>query len=178
MKSGMPGGHFTNMEMGPELDKRDAIGPGRLKQMLRSGLVLLCMSATVPATATLGEDVSSVRADQAQTQGTLQIVNGAKFAVHEIQMPSGTAVRQYVSPAGMVFAVSWQGPTLPDLQQVLGRYFEQYSESVRSRGAGTGPSLNQQSGLVVQSGGHMRAFFGRAYVEQMLPRGVLPEEIQ
>jgi hypothetical protein len=178
MKSAMPRGHFTIMERVPEMDKRDATGPGRLKQMLSSGLVLLCLVVAVPAAATLGEDVSSVRADQAQTQGTLQIASAAKFTVHEIQMPSGTVVKQYVSPAGMVFAVSWQGPTLPDLQQVLGRYFEQYAEAIRTRGSGSGPRLNQQPGLVVQSGGHMRAFFGRAYVQQMLPRGVLAEEIQ
>jgi hypothetical protein len=133
---------------------------------------------SVPAAATLGEDVTSVRADQTQMEATLQITSAAKFAVHEIHLPSGTVVKEYVSPAGMVFAVSWQGPTLPDLQQVLGRYFEQYAGAVRSQKTGPGPRGTQGPGLVVQSGGHMRAFFGRAYVPQMLPRGVLAEEIQ
>jgi hypothetical protein len=111
-------------------------------------------------------------------QGTLQITGAAKFSVHEIRLSSGIAVRQYVSPSGMVFAVSWQGPSIPDLQQVLGRYFDQYSETVRTRGTGSAPGVSQQTGLVVQSGGHMRAFFGKVYVQQMLPHGVLVEEIQ
>lgn len=143
-----------------------------------TSLALVSLAVSVPAAATLGEDATSVRADQTQMEATLQITSAGKFAVHEIQLPSGTAVKEYVSPAGMVFAVSWQGPSLPDLQQVLGRYFEQYTEAARTQGAGPGPRLTQQPGLVVQTGGHMRAYFGRAYVPQMLPRGVLAEEIQ
>ena len=143
-----------------------------------SGFSLAFLIASFPAAATLGEDVSSVSADQKQMQGTLQITGAGKFAVHEIQLPSGTAVKEYSSPAGMVFAVSWQGPSLPDLQQVLGRYFEQYTDAAKVQGAGRGPRAIQQPGLVVQSGGHMRAFFGRAYVPQMLPPGVVAEDIR
>jgi len=143
-----------------------------------TSLALVLLLVSVPAAATLGEDVNSVRADQAQMQGTLQVTSAAKFAVHEIELPSGTVVKEYVSPAGMVFAVSWHGPSMPDLQQVLGRYFEQYTETAKTPGAGTGSRVTQQPGLVVQSGGHMRAFFGRAYVPQMLPRGLLADDIR
>ena len=141
-----------------------------------TGFALCLLAVSFPAAASLGEDASSVQADQAQMQGRLQITSAGKFSVHEIQLPSTTVVKQYVSPAGMVFAVSWKGPSLPDLRQLLGRYFEQYAESARTQGAG--PRAGRQRGLVVQSGGHMRAFVGRAYVPQMLPRGVLAEEIQ
>ncbi len=143
-----------------------------------TNLALVLLVVSVPAAATLGEDVASVRADQTQMQATLQITGAGNFAVHEISMPSGTVVKEYVSPAGLVFAVSWQGPSLPDLQRVLGRYFEQYAGALRSQGIGLGSRRIQGPGLVVQSGGHMRAFFGRAYVPQMLPQGVLAEKIQ
>jgi hypothetical protein len=142
------------------------------------GLALGLLGFSVPAAATLGEDASSVPVDQAQMQATLQITSAAKFAIHELHLPSGTVVREYVSPAGMVFAVSWQGPVLPDLQQVLGRYFEQYVQAAQTQDGAAGSRATQQPGLVVQTGGHMRAFFGKAYVPQMLPRGVLSEEIQ
>jgi len=36
----------------------------------------------------------------------------------------------------------------------------------------------QEPGLVVQTGGHMRAYFGRAYVPELVPQGVTIEEIQ
>ncbi len=143
-----------------------------------AGLCVILLVAPFPVAATLGQDVSSVIEDQKQMQATLQITGSGKFAVHEIQLPSGTAVRQYVAPTGMVFAVSWHGPSLPDLRQVLGRYFEQYTGAVRSHGAGRGPRAMLQPALVVQSGGHMRAFNGRAYVPQLLPPDVLAEEIQ
>lgn len=143
-----------------------------------TSLALVSLAACVPAQATLGEDVSSVEADQTRMTASLKITSAAKFAVHEIRLPSATVVREYVSPAGMVFAVSWQGPSLPDLRQVLGRYFEEYVAAAGIRGSGTGPKVAQQAGLVVQTGGHMRALFGRAYVAQMLPRGVLAGEIQ
>jgi hypothetical protein len=143
-----------------------------------ASLALVSLVVCVPAAATLGEDVSSVQTDQAQLHGALQFTSAARFAVHEIRLPSGTVVREYVSPAGMVFAVSWQGPSIPDLQQVLGRYFQQYIEAAKTRDGGPVPRVTQQPGLVVQSGGHMRAFFGSAYVPQMLPQGVLAEDIQ
>lgn len=141
-------------------------------------LALVFLVVSVPAAATLGEDVASVRADQTQMDAALQITGAAKFAVHEILVPSGTVIKEYVSPAGMVFAVSWEGPSLPDLRQLLGRYFDEYIGTLRSRDVGRGSRRTQGPGLVVQSGGHMRAFFGRAYVPQMLPRGVLAEEIK
>ena len=143
-----------------------------------ASLALVSLVVSVPAAATLGEEVTSVRADQTQMQGTLQITSAAKFAVHEIHVPSGTVVKEYVSPAGMVFAVSWQGPSMPDLQLVLGRYFEQYTDAAKNAVGGRGRRVTQQPGLVVQSGGHMRAFFGRAYAPQMLPGGVVAEDIQ
>ena len=142
-----------------------------------TGLALVFLAASVPAAATLGEDASSVSADQAQLQATLEIAAAAKFAVHRLQLPSGTVVKEYVSPAGMVFAVSWQGPSIPDLRQVLGRYFETYVGAVKRQGASAVHTI-QQPPLVVQTGGHMRAYFGTAYVPPMLPRGVLAEDIQ
>jgi len=143
-----------------------------------AGLWLVLLAIPLRVVAALGEDASSVIADREQMEATLQITGSGKFAVHEIQLPSGTTVREYVTPAGTVFAVSWQGPSLPDLRQLLGRYFTQYSREVKRHRDGRGPRASAQPGLVVQSGGHIRSFFGRAYVPQLLPQGVLAEEIQ
>jgi len=147
-----------------------------MQSILRStGFALALLMVCTPATATLGEDVNSVLSDQAHLQAGLQVTSTAKFAVHRMQLPSGTTVSEYVSPAGMVFAVSWQGPAMPDLQQLLGRYFTAYVDALKNQSAAR--SL-EQSGLVVQTGGHMRAYFGRVYIAPMLPRGVSVEEIQ
>ena len=81
-----------------------------------------------------------------------------------------------VKESGKVFAVSWQGPWLPNLQQLLGPYFADYT-SVQNQRHSRGPLLIHQSNLVVQSSGHMRSFVGRAYVPDMLPQGVRVEDI-
>jgi len=131
--------------------------------------------------ASLGGDATSVQADQARMQGSLQKTSANSYEVHEIQASTGVAVREYVSPAGKVFAVTWQGPFHPDLRQVLGAYFEQYAQGTQAQRAnrrGRGPLLLQQPGLVVQISGHMRAFMGKAYVPQMIPAGVHVEDIR
>ena len=94
---------------------------------------------------------------------------------------TGVAVKEYVSPAGRVFAITWQGPFHPDLRQLLGAYFDPYTQAVQDQRAhhrGHGPLLIQQPGLVVQVAGHMRSFLGKAHVPQMLPAGVKPEDIR
>ena len=132
---------------------------------------------SLPAAAALGENADTVLADQARMQATLQITSNATFAVHRMLLPSGTTVREYVSPAGMVFALSWEGPAMPELQPLLGRYFEAYVEALKTQSSG-GARAMRQAGLVVQTGGHMRAYVGRVIVAAMLPRGLSEAEIQ
>ena len=134
-----------------------------------------------PASASLGGDVTSVQTDQAKMQGSLRTSSNNSYTIHEIQASTGVAVREYVSPAGKVFAVTWQGPFHPDLRQLLGTYFDQFAQAEqaqRSQRRGHGPVLIQQAGLVVQISGHMRSFLGKAYVPQMLPAGVHAEDIR
>ena len=143
--------------------------------------ILAALAFPAAMAASLGGDVNSVQADQAKMQGSLRTTSARSFEVHEIQAATGTAVREYVSPAGKVFAVAWKGPFHPDLRQVLGDYFEQYSQAAQAQRAsrrGRGPLLIQTPALVVQLGGHMRAFSGRAYVPAMMPAGVRVEDIQ
>jgi hypothetical protein len=133
-----------------------------------------------PALAALGGDVSSVQADQAHMNAQLRIQTGQAYTVHELHQTNGTVVKEFISPAGKVFAVSWSGPFMPDLRQLMGTYFEQFSQAAqtRVRRPGRAPLNIQQNGLVVQSGGHMRAFFGKAYLSDQLPQSVGPEMIR
>jgi hypothetical protein len=133
----------------------------------------------IPASASLGGDVTSVQTDQAKMQGSLRTSSNNSYTIHEIQASTGVAVKEYVSPAGKVFAVAWQGPFHPDLRQLLGTYFDQFSQAEQAQRAQRhGPVLIQQPGLVVQISGHMRSFWGKAYVPQMLPPGVHVEDIR
>ena len=147
-------------------------------RMLIAALAIIAVS--VPAMAALGGDVTSVQADREHMKATLNIKQNETYTVHEIKAPGGTLVSEYVSSQGRVFAVAWRGPFLPEMEQILGAYFQQFSTAVQAQKRVYGHHmLNiQQPGLVVQSGGHMRAYFGRAYVPEMLPSTVKVEDIK
>jgi hypothetical protein len=130
------------------------------------------------AIAALGGDEASVATDQVRMKASRRVFNTPQYTVHEIQTPSGTLVREYISAQGQVFAVAWKGPFLPDLQQILGSYFNEYGNAASSKHTRRGPVLVQQPGLVIQSGGHMRAFSGRAYIPLLLPVNMTLDEIQ
>jgi Protein of unknown function (DUF2844) len=151
-----------------------------MKSRIMRGLFVM-LALPFPLCASLGGDVTSVLADQVKMQGSLRTTSADSYTVHEIQTSTGVTVKEYVSPAGKVFAVTWQGAFHPDLRQLLGTYFDQYAQAVQAQRAerrGHGPLLIQQAGLVVQITGHMRAFRGRAYVPQMLPAGLHSEDLR
>lgn len=142
-----------------------------------SSLVLAMLLMARPAFAELGGDEASVQADLTQMHAVRRIERSQAYTMHEIQTPPGTVVREYVSPAGKVFAISWQGPATPDFRQLLGPYFDQLQRAQAKRN-GRGPLLIDQPGLVFHSGGHMRAFAGRAYIPDLVPQGVNPDTIR
>lgn len=134
---------------------------------------------TLPAGAELGGNTTSIKADQEKIKGALKVTVTANYEVHEIQSAEGIRVREYLAPGGTVFGVSWQGPWKPDLRQLLGPYFDPYvTASQGMKKTSRGPATIQLPGLVVQTGGHMRSFVGRAYLPQMVPQGVSIDAIQ
>lgn len=120
-----------------------------------------------PGAGGLGGDVASVQADQLHMKGTLRTSAATSHSVHEIRSPAGTVVREYVSSASKVFAIAWRGHWPPDMRQLLGDYFDQYAQAAKAQGSvrtGRRPIAIEQPGLVVQMGGHVRSFRGRAYI--------------
>jgi hypothetical protein len=107
----------------------------------------------------------------------LRVSHFSNFDVHEMQASNGT-VREYVSPAGTVFAVAWQGSAVPDMKQMLGSYFDQFQQAAKAQRLRRGPLVIQEPGLVVKMGGHMRSFSGRAYVPQFMPEGVREQDVK
>jgi uncharacterized protein DUF2844 len=148
-----------------------------------ASILTLLLSLICPTVAwcALGDTVSSVEADRVKMKGAVRVQQVNGIEVHEISDDHGTHVREFVSPQGSVFAVAWEGQFIPDLQQVLGKYFDQYSEAVRAQKAsyvGRRPLNIQLPGLIVQMTGHMRAYSGRAYVPAMVPAGVALDSIR
>jgi hypothetical protein len=147
---------------------------------MKSALMFIAflLVQAAPSWAVLGQPVASVRADQQRMRGEIRSVTHSGYSVQQITAPDGGIVKEYVSPTGMVFAVSWQTPTMPNLQQLFGSYFAQFrqaSEAKTRRRRGVVVRTNQ---VVVESGGHMRSFRGRAYIPALLPPNVPLAAIQ
>jgi hypothetical protein len=146
-----------------------------------SGKVLLsaiafvgaCFAAPRDARATLGGDLASVAENQQHMAGTRQVVRILSGERHDLLLPSGTLVREYVSSSGVVYAISWRGPRIPDLRELLGAHFAELAN--RDRRGGHNRMTVTGADLVVQSSGHRRSFEGRAWIPSLLPAGVRPE---
>lgn len=143
------------------------------------GSLLLLLATSAPVFAGLGGAATSVVADQAAGKTVVRrAVPARSYTIQDIQTADGVAVREYVTADGTVFGVVWRGPVMPNLEQLFGAYFEPYRDEVRSAGPGRHPVRVDRGDLVVESGGHMRAFRGRAYLPQLLPAGVSADEIR
>ena len=145
--------------------------------------ILASLCYITSAQATLGGDSASVEADRV----TMKVEHAARqtlatsgsYTVHETALPSGTVVRQYVSNNGIVFAVAWNGPFIPDLKQLLGLHFDtMVARQSKQSNAGHRFFSQHEADLVIESGGHQRSFAGRAYLISAIPVNVTVQEIQ
>jgi hypothetical protein len=131
---------------------------------------LWALALHVPsARATLGEASSSVEDNRQHLAASRSVQKRPWGERHELLLPTGVVVREYIAPGGRVFAVSWSGPRIPDLRELLGGYFSELSR----RGPGLGHHHARVTGadVVIQSSGHARFFAGRAWVPSLVPAG-------
>jgi hypothetical protein len=150
---------------------------------LRLLVTLVAISHVAAAHASLGGDSASVETDRLHMKvkhaARLTTSSTGSYTVHETTLPTGTLVRQYVSSAGVVFAVTWSGPFMPNLRQLLGPHFDTMVARQAKRNHVIRRSVRQhESDLVIESGGHPRSFVGRAYLPSALPAGVAEKDIQ
>jgi hypothetical protein len=147
--------------------------------LLRSIVLFSTLLVGLSAFAVLGEDVSSVQADGARIKAAVNVLTGRSYSVHDMLAPDGTAVKEFVSPAGQVFGIAWQGPATPDLRQWLGGYFDQCMQAAQTTPRIYRGVLHVETGdLVVEAAGHMRFKVGRAYLRSKLPEGVVAENVR
>lgn len=136
-----------------------------------AGVALLCNSSW----AALGGNLDSVQQDQQAfaASGSAKPIAGA--TLHTQLLPNGVSVRQYVDPAGVVFAVGWEGPVQPDFQRLLGAHYAGYQSALQQQRRGV---VLRGADLVLESGGMMRAFVGRAYLPARVPAALGVQDIR
>jgi Protein of unknown function (DUF2844) len=142
------------------------------------GVLVFLLLGSVPSWAVLGEYENSVTTDQQRMHAQLHQTTRQGYSIKQLSSADGRTVREYVSTAGLVFGIAWQGPTMPDLQQLLGSYFGQLKQAARSRRRRGGPLVVRTKNFVLVSGGHMRSFHGIAYAPNLLPAGVTAEVVR
>ena len=156
-----------------------SIAPARLLAGIgvTAALALLC-SAPAPVRAALGDTETSVSTDMARFKASRRITTHGSFTVHQLQTAENSIIREYISPAGAVFAVSWQGPYKPSMRLLLGPHFDHYASAPRTAGSTRSQLRIDQPNLVVHAVGHIRYFAGVAFVPQLMPADVTEKDLQ
>ncbi len=132
------------------------------------------------AEAVLGGSADSVESDRkffsAKNKNT---TSHPGYTVEQLDL-SGTAIREYISPSGIVFGIAWNGIIHPNLNQLLGSYAEQYQDVLKKtpRIRGRRRIQIKASQVIVEKWGHMRDLQGRAYVPDLIPPRVTADEIK
>lgn len=99
----------------------------------------------------------------------------AVYTVSQNRLASGTVVREYANLQGVVFAVSWNGPSLPDLHSLMGDQYTMLSN--HSKPASTLPGAPQRqlalapSDMMLMASRDQRNYVGRAWIPAALPPG-------
>jgi len=131
------------------------------------------------ASAALGGTADSVTTDSVALKGQLHNTPQVQYDLQTITV--GTLIiHEYVTRAGQVFAVTWQGPVPPNLRQLLGGYFTQFQSAAANRARpGNRRQLTvSQPDLVIEASGRLRDFSGLAYVPSLFPAGVSVSDLQ
>lgn len=151
-------------------------GGNLMKSTLMFLFVLLV--GCFPAWAALGDNVSSVDTDVQILRGQHVKVAKVGYDLHQIAMSDGTVVNEFVSPAGTVFGVSWNGHFVPNLRQLLGTYMTNFQQGQVTQHVRRRAITIQGDNFVFSSMGHLRFFRGRAYVPGLVPANLTAEVVQ
>lgn len=87
---------------------------------------------------------------------------GPVYSISQSKLDSGTIVREYYDAAGVVFAVSWKGPTMPHLGALLGDKLAPGGHARLPPG---------QPDVMIVSNGYRNAYAGHAWIPGALPPG-------
>ena len=140
-------------------------------------VLLAIVGFSSSSVAALGGDAASVEADRVVAKASSRAIDHDNYTVYELQISPEASIKEYLA-GGVVFAVSWDGPALPDLRQLLGSYFDEYRTAAQAQRTNHRSLIVQTADLVVASTGRMGAFSGRAYLPQRLPAGVATNDIR
>jgi hypothetical protein len=132
-------------------------------------------TSTTPGSSARASGSTTGGLVSAKAAATPATATAGNYTVSKTVQDNGTTISEYATPTGLVFALSWQGPFMPDLNSLLGTYFSAFktqsdaSRATRNIGTPVGVDTGK---LVVHSSGRMRNYTGYAYATDLIPGGV------
>jgi hypothetical protein len=117
----------------------------------------------------------------AASAAIVHTLKSGPFQIRTTTDSGGTTINEFSTNAGQVFAYTWQGPTMPDLKMLLGSFYDSWRDGASSAQASTRAlhaTRVAQPDVVVESGGQMRSYVGRAWLPRALPAGVSPDDLR
>jgi hypothetical protein len=141
-----------------------------------SALLVLALG-NMPAWAGLGQPEASVTSDQLRMKSEHRVQEFQAYKVHELANTEGAVVREYVSPEGTVFGITWQGRSTPDMNQLLGNYTNNFQTATRDQ-----TQIRQRRGITIKTNDFVYTNFcrmgvcsGSAYAPKLVPSNVSAE---
>ena len=155
---------------------------------LRATAAALVIAASGPAHAQLGATVAinatGTSSSSNPADATAPVLHqAANSAVRWLESTDANQirVRQYVSSSGQIYAVSWDGPAMPDVAVMLGTSFDRYRQEASMalpNASGLHSSRVSSSDLMVETAVRLRDFSGRAWLPSAFPAGVTAADIE
>jgi hypothetical protein len=151
-----------------------------LKWILRRVVILSVILVPAASYALLGSK-KGVRTGDAQAllSATQKVRETAFYSIYETKS-EGYTLKEFVSKEGIVFGLAWKGQQPPDLNSLLGKTQRQaYQKTLKQNPRPRGRYLSsiRTGDIVVETGGHMRAVGGRAYLTSKIPQEISPSDV-
>jgi hypothetical protein len=162
-------------------------GPKRRSGRALASAGLLAAALGVCATAPDANAALGARAETGEAIRGLHALAmmprvGAMYTRRTTSTPEGGSATEFVDATGVVFAVAWEGPIAPNLQQLLGVSAHEFKAAQQRQmrqqlQAASGDAMPadlramrvDDGDLVAQFAGRPRAFRGFAYLRSALP---------
>ncbi|AXF07122.1 DUF2844 domain-containing protein [Paraburkholderia graminis] len=135
-------------------------------------------SQSVSDSASASASASPAASPAAGSQPASAVTATAPYTMRQSVDANGVTIREYLLPANVVFAVTWQGPIRPNMRALLGSYFTNYVAAGQTGVRGSGPLIEGNDDFRIESAGRLGNFSGMAWLPRLLPAGVRPGDLE
>ncbi len=142
--------------------------------------LMLVLSFSSVALATMGESATTVQTDMSHLQGhNLQVTSNSVYTTYTFQA-RGDVIKEFANTDGVIFALTWRGRAPLNMRGISGKHYQAY-RAMRAMQ----PHLHVRHPIIVKTplmtvyrGGHMRDWMGLAYMKSLAPSGVSERDLR